>query len=230
MSEVGTVPSGTPAVTEDDAKAHAEKVRGFIDSIAQHVTVWGDALIKAYTEEHWRVLGYDSWEKYCHDEFNDALTRLNRVLVIDTAIKMSTEGHMSLRAIESATGISKSTLNRALSEIAAIEPPTGEPRKNKGLDGKEQPAAKPKPEPAEPGSKSKEQPKPGTKKSGSQCRDIYRSVYTAEDTRMVTAEGEESVVNLLVSGKETDKTVCRVRFTYAQWAKFIKDEYAKLEK
>ncbi len=71
---------------------------------------------RAYTERAWQVMGYASWDSYCGKEFHAALLRLPREERGATVLSLRDHG-LSVRAIASATGLGKSTVQRELSPV-----------------------------------------------------------------------------------------------------------------
>jgi AsnC-type helix-turn-helix domain len=114
------------AITEDDARAHAEVIRNLIGSVADNVTAWGEAIATAYTERHHEILKYgtgsEGWAKYCEGEFQTAIVRLSAVYADSMVIRLREDAQMSTRSIAAALGMSQPTVRRRIdSYIRSIE-------------------------------------------------------------------------------------------------------------
>lgn len=121
-----------------------EQARDLTDRIK--VTVEGAwVLIKqAYESRAWSALGYLSWDDYCTREFGSSRLRLPREERQEVVASLRESG-LSLRAIESATGVSRKTVINDLREqqVVEIPPPADdhEPEEEPeqkviGMDGK----------------------------------------------------------------------------------------------
>jgi hypothetical protein len=93
-------------------------------------------IAEAYRGRAWEVLGYESWDAYCVAEF-DSLhgLRLPREERQEVVASLRDAG-LSLRAISSATGISKTT---AQHDAQVYQIGTPEPARVIGIDGKQYP-------------------------------------------------------------------------------------------
>lgn len=142
-------------MTADEAREVTDRIRGHVED------VW-ELIQQAYTRRAWQALRYGSWDEYCIREFGDARLRIPREERPDMVRSLRQAG-LSLRAIESATGVSRPTIIKDLSgqvvnslppepdedtlaeELIATAPPIT------GVDGKTYPARpKPKPKPETP--------------------------------------------------------------------------------
>lgn len=94
------------AMSPSDARALTESIRTSVDR------VW-DLITKAYTRRAWAVLGYPSWDVYCEREFSSTWFRLPRETRSEVVLSLRDAG-LSTRAIAAATGVSQSTVQRAL--------------------------------------------------------------------------------------------------------------------
>ncbi|MFE1462531.1 hypothetical protein ACFW6M_15720 [Streptomyces nigra] len=81
--------------------------------------------MKAWETRAWAALDYESWDRYCAEEFDSALRlRLPREERSAVVTSMRATG-MRLRAIESATGVSRETVRRDLSGDTVVPPGRG---------------------------------------------------------------------------------------------------------
>ena len=109
--------------TADVARKHAIDLTNKIRTVAGGLT---ELLIEAYHRQVWTHLGYESWNEYLEGEFSGrrlflGLPREEQV----KEIKALRDSGMSLRAIEAATGVSKSNTTRLLAEAAEATVPNG---------------------------------------------------------------------------------------------------------
>ena len=141
-------------VQVDDAPSVSRRHRPMTAVEAQELTnrirtsvsaVW-QLLRAAYTERAWALLGYEKWDRYCEAEFGDSRIPIPREDRESTVKSLRAAG-LSLRAIESATGIGKSTVSK-LSKPAGSTVQNGtvdhdreEPR-ILGLDGRRRRASR----------------------------------------------------------------------------------------
>lgn len=106
----------------ETAKEITDKIRNGLDG------VW-DLIITAYQWKVWTVLGYDTWDEYCDKEFRHFRIKLgkeDREVVVGNL----RDHGLSLRAIASATGYDKRTVQRDLDA-------TAKPRENIiGINGR----------------------------------------------------------------------------------------------
>lgn len=72
---------------------------------------------QAYTSRAWDALGYESWDDYCTREFGTSRLRLPREERQEVVASLRESG-LSLRAIESATGVSPATVMRDLRTVS----------------------------------------------------------------------------------------------------------------
>jgi hypothetical protein len=86
----------------------ADRARLLVEQIRSAVTVAVEAMTEAWSGRAWEVLGYESWDALCDTEFGVRiqLPSAERVAIVGG---MSEIG-MSTRAIGSALGVSKSTV------------------------------------------------------------------------------------------------------------------------
>jgi len=114
------------------ATIHIAHARRLVDTIKTAVTSAHDAIVQAYRERVWEPLGYASWDELCEAEFKVRLR-----LPVDErreAVGNLRAAGLSTRAIGSALGLSKDTVQRE-SPPAGVsnETPAGPVT---GLDGK----------------------------------------------------------------------------------------------
>ncbi|POX87615.1 hypothetical protein C3473_28295 [Mycobacterium kansasii] len=130
----------------------AEKLDGRIRRLAtatgEQLVRVGHLLDEAKAGRVHEVLGYPSWPAYVADALGGTLQLSGEARQAMVAL-MSSEG-MSLRAIATATGVSKDTVSRDLAEVSHDETPAGQPQPSAtvtGLDGKAHPRHRPAPIP-----------------------------------------------------------------------------------
>jgi transposase-like protein len=88
-----------------------EQARTLTDRIKVAVEGTWQLIREAYTTRTWAVLGYDTWDDYCTEEFPTARLRLPREERQEVVASLRDSG-LSLRAIASATGMSPATVMR----------------------------------------------------------------------------------------------------------------------
>lgn len=93
----------------------AEYARNLTDRIKVAVEGTWHLIAEAYTSGAWTSLGYGSWDDYCLREFGNARLKLPHEERMGTVRSLRQSG-LSLRAIESATGISRPTVIKDLRE------------------------------------------------------------------------------------------------------------------
>ena len=117
--------------------ASAEEARKLTDRIRESAsTYWADIAV-AYKAHAWLSLGYGTWDEYCTGEFDDIAVPLPKE-GLPAVVRSLRESGLSVRAISSVTGQSKSTVSRQVSQ-------SGTPAQVQGSDGKQYP---PTPSPA----------------------------------------------------------------------------------
>lgn len=101
-----------------DARALTDQIRAAVGS------VW-DLIVEAYTSRAWATLGYESWDDYTRWEFDGARIALPREDRQEVVASLRDSG-LSLRAIASATGVSKGTVQNDLAtgQNCPVEPAT----------------------------------------------------------------------------------------------------------
>lgn len=95
-----------------------EEARALTDRIKIAVEGTWQLIREAYTSRTWAVLGYDSWDAYCTDEFGETRLRLPREERQEVVASLRDSG-LSVRAIASATGVGYGTVSR---DLAATDP------------------------------------------------------------------------------------------------------------
>jgi hypothetical protein len=120
IAEIGTDQSSDLAaqstqLSEVDAVAITSAIRTGL------VAVW-DKVAAAYHGRAWVPLGYDSWDDYCHSEFDGSRIRIPREQREDIVTSLRDEG-LSLRSIASATGQSHETVRKdAMAGVKKLTP------------------------------------------------------------------------------------------------------------
>lgn len=124
-ADVGTL------VPLSEFEAH-QLTRRITDALA---VAW-DLVAEAYASRIWQPLGYPSWDAYCRAEFATARLRLPAEEREETVRSLRAAG-LSVRAIASATGASKSQIGR---DTAGVPNGTPAPGPVTGLDGRQYPS------------------------------------------------------------------------------------------
>lgn len=102
------LPKPTP-IGREEAQALTDQIRVAVDH------AWS-LIIEAYHRRVWVALEYPSWDDYCESEFGGLRLKLPREDRQEVVASMRDAG-MSIRAIASATGASKSTVTSDVSQI-----------------------------------------------------------------------------------------------------------------
>ena len=89
----------------------AEQARKLTDRIKVNAEALWELIVHAYHGRAWTALGYESWDTYCVTEFGTSRLKVPREERTEIVTSLKESG-LSDRAIESATGISRSTLIR----------------------------------------------------------------------------------------------------------------------
>ncbi|GAA4928938.1 hypothetical protein GCM10023224_05390 [Streptomonospora halophila] len=100
------------------------RARELTDRIKIAVDATWALITEAYTTRAWAALGYDSWDAYCAEEFGAARLKLPREERQEVVGSLRDAG-LSIRAIASATGSSKTTVTGDLSQIGTPDTTTG---------------------------------------------------------------------------------------------------------
>ncbi|BCL23463.1 hypothetical protein ACPCBX_26985 [Streptomyces tuirus] len=105
--------------------ADRDRARQLTDEIKTTLTAAWGLIVEAYEMRAWIALGYESWDRYCAEEFDSAqrlrLPREERSGIVT----LMRDAGMSLRAIEAATGVSRETVRRDLSGDTVVSPGRG---------------------------------------------------------------------------------------------------------
>ena len=109
--------------------------RALTDSIKSTAERLWRRVCTAYTGRAWQVLGYANWDAYCEAEFGSLRVRLPREERRDVVCSLREAG-LSIRAIASATGIDKNTVQTDLAHVYEIHTPVKPVERATGLDGK----------------------------------------------------------------------------------------------
>lgn len=117
--------------------ASAEEARTLTDRIRESASTYWTDIAVAYKAHAWLSLGYGTWDEYCSGEFGDLTVPLPKERLLGV-VRSLRESGLSVRAISSVTGQSKSAVSRQVSQ-------SGTPGQVQGSDGKQYP---PTPSPA----------------------------------------------------------------------------------
>jgi hypothetical protein len=136
--------SDLATLDRDEAKQRLERVKSGVERI------WDD-LVVLYQGRAWQVLGYQSWDALCDAEFGGTRIALPRQQRQEIVCDMREAG-MSTRAIASAIGVAKGTVQNDLATSTGQSCPV---ETVIGLDGKARAATVPRapqvdPEPWDP--------------------------------------------------------------------------------
>jgi len=116
---VSTIASANGDVVAD---LTADEARVLTDEIKTGIETTWELVKRAYIRRAWIALGYGSWDSYCSAEFGSGRLRLPRE-ERQEAVASLREAGLSVRAIASATGTSKSAVSR---DLAGVPNGTGE--------------------------------------------------------------------------------------------------------
>lgn len=144
----------------DTTPLTAEEAQGLTDRLRKALNFSAETVTTMYFRRGWAALGYDNWDDYCETEFGASRIRLPRETRQEMVTSLHQQG-MSIRAISAATGHSKNTVMKDVSQSGTpAKPPvtdliTGDdldalnvpPATTTGKDGKSYPRPEPKPEP-----------------------------------------------------------------------------------
>jgi hypothetical protein len=164
----------TQAMSDNAVVVHMtpEAARALTDEIKRDAAALWDKIATAYTERAWQVLGYGSWDDYCNAEFASLRLRLPRE-ERQHVMRSLRESGLSIRAMESATSVSHTTIAKDLDQVYQSGTPP-DLTLITGRDGKTYPKPQPKPEP-EP------EPKPELPDIDAEVADEPESVIDPED-------------------------------------------------
>lgn len=121
-------------LTPDEAREVTNRIR-------QLTAMAWTCIVKAYNGRAWAALGYSTWDAYCETEFDGARLRLPREDRQEVVGSLRESG-LSLRAIESATGVSRPTIINDLEVVKSLPP-----EQINGTDGKRYPTRDSEPRP-----------------------------------------------------------------------------------
>lgn len=103
----------------------ADEARALTDQIKTTVEfAWG-LIVQAYLGQAWLALGYETWDSYCAKEFDGANLQLPREKRRE-AVRSLKDHKLSTRAIGAATGVTHTTVERDLVEMAQNVPVNAE--------------------------------------------------------------------------------------------------------
>lgn len=97
----------------DLAPLTREEAVQLTNQIAQAITIAWDLIVRAYHGRAWEALGYKNWDDYCQGEFGHARLALPAEERRER-VRSLRENGLSMRAIASATGVSRGTVNNDL--------------------------------------------------------------------------------------------------------------------
>ncbi len=124
----------------DIALPTTEQARTLTDRIKIAVEGTWQLIQEAYTSRTWAVLGYDTWDIYCAQEFGTSRLRLPREERQEVVASLREIG-MSYPAISAATGLSVGSAHAAAQAFKTESLPD----RTQGTDGKTYAAARPTP-------------------------------------------------------------------------------------
>jgi hypothetical protein len=133
--------SKKPEKTAEPVTLTAREARALTDRIKAAVAAAWELIVDAYQRQAWAALDYESWDAYCITEFGTSRLRLPREERPEM-VRSLREAGLSIRAIGSATGLGKSTIQR---EIEGV--PNGTGGAVIGRDGKSYRRKPPRPRP-----------------------------------------------------------------------------------
>lgn len=99
----------------------ADQARKITDQIKVAIEGSWLLIMQAYEGRAWVSLGYSSWDDYCTREFGASRLRLPREERQDVVASLRESG-LSLRAIETVTGVSRPTLIKDLQVVKSLPP------------------------------------------------------------------------------------------------------------
>lgn len=125
------------------ASIDQQQARALTDRIKVAVEATWVLIQEAYTSRAWAVLGYDSWDAYCAQEFGSARLRLPREERQEVVASLRDSG-LSTRAIGAATGVSHTQIRKDLQAAGGNPLPNSAggalaefpPERVTGVDGK----------------------------------------------------------------------------------------------
>lgn len=135
-----TVATIEPELNESDARSLTDQIAELVRRIERDLDALSDWIIEAYDGKAWQALGYETWSAYVDAELKTNRLKLDRA-ERQTVVLELTDAGMSTRAVGSALGVAKGTVDNDVANSGHLEsaPVTG-------LDGKTY-TKKPKPEP-----------------------------------------------------------------------------------
>lgn len=138
--EVSAVIPPEQAKTREQAEQHVEVIRQAAIDSAQGLERLRVALETAWKEQHFKVLGFDTWDDYYQANLAETIDKINSSIRREWVPELRAEG-MSLRILAAISGVSYSTLSRDSTVANAT------PEIIQTANGRNQPAVKAKPTP-----------------------------------------------------------------------------------
>jgi len=115
-----------PEITAEDARILTDRIKVGVEAVWHLIT-------EAYTSRAYIALGYRNWDDYCTREFGTSRLRLPREERAEVVASLRESG-LSIRAIASATGLDKKTVNRDVIELSQKGTPNPTPRSTVALE------------------------------------------------------------------------------------------------
>ena len=137
---MSTNEESTAAEPAELSEAAARKIT---DKIKRSLDVTWELIAEAYRGRADQGLGYPTWDDYVGAEFGTSPLRVPREARPVMVRSLRNQG-MPLRVIATAMGIDERTVRRDLDTSTAANAAVGLPDKVTGLDGRDQPATRPK--------------------------------------------------------------------------------------
>ena len=115
-------PGGSDGAQMTDPVLTFSAARALTDSIKSTAQRLWNKVSTAYTGRAWQVLGYANWDAYCEAEFGYLRLRMPREERREVVCSLREAG-LTIRAIASATGIDKNTVQTDLAHVCEIHTP-----------------------------------------------------------------------------------------------------------
>ncbi len=107
------------------------EARKLTREIASTIDIAWEKIVEAYHRRVWIPLGYGSWDSYCRAELGSTRLRLPSEEREERVRSLRSEG-LSIRAITSATGVSRNTARKDIRQVGQSDPPehSGDPNQD----------------------------------------------------------------------------------------------------